>query len=98
MFDQYFQLGQRLKKHYLSPRVIFCLATGRFIPPIHRRNLYSLQYSMLPLRRVGIAEVWSRLTEKSPRGVGLGKGAARGAVYRAINSSHMLDRKRGHRS
>lgn len=98
MFDQYFQLGQRLKKHYLSPRVIFCLATGRFIPPIHRRNLYSLQYSMLPLRRVGIAEVWSRLTEKGPRTMNSGKGAGRGAVYRAINGSHILERRRGHRA
>ncbi|RJE21309.1 N-acetylglucosaminyl transferase component Gpi1 [Aspergillus sclerotialis] len=63
MFDQYFQLGQRLRKHYLSPRVIFCLFTGRFVPPIHRRNLYSMQYSMLPARRAGMAEVWAMLTE-----------------------------------
>ncbi|KAI9754075.1 MAG: Sterol 3-beta-glucosyltransferase [Chaenotheca gracillima] len=66
MFHEYFQLGQRLRKHYLSPRVILCLATGRFVPPIHRKNLYSLQYSMLPARRAGIHDVWSKLTEKSP--------------------------------
>jgi hypothetical protein len=64
MFDQYFQLGYRIRKHYLSPQVILCLATGRFVPPIHRRNLYSLQYSMLPARRAGIMEVWARLTER----------------------------------
>lgn len=63
MFDQYFQLGHRLRKHYLSPRVIFCLVTGRFVPPIHRRNLYSMQYSMLPAQRAGMNEVWSMLTE-----------------------------------
>ncbi|KAI9680727.1 MAG: phosphatidylinositol N-acetylglucosaminyltransferase subunit gpi1 [Caeruleum heppii] len=62
MFQQYFQLGHRIRKHYLSPQVIFCLATGRFVPPIHRKNLYSLQYSMLPARRAGILETWSRLT------------------------------------
>lgn len=67
MFDQYFQLGHRIRKHYLSPRVIFCLATGRFVPPIHRKNLYSLQYSMLPAKRAGIREVWSRLNERAPK-------------------------------
>lgn len=65
MFDQYFQLAHRLRKHYLSPRVILCLVTGRFVPPIHRRNLYSMQYSMLPARRAWMAEVWAQLTEKS---------------------------------
>lgn len=64
MFDQYFQLGQRLRKHYLSPSVILCLVTGRFVPPIHRRNLYSMQYSMLPAHRAGMMEVWNLLTEK----------------------------------
>ena len=66
MFDQYFQLGHRLRKHYLSPSVFLCLATGRFVPPIHRKSLYSLQYSMLPAQRPGIIEVWNRLTEESP--------------------------------
>ena len=66
MFSQYFALGHRLRKHYLSPRVFLCLVTGRFVPPIHRKNLYSLQYSMLPARRAGIREVWARLTEKAP--------------------------------
>ncbi|RKF58924.1 N-acetylglucosaminyl-phosphatidylinositol biosynthetic protein gpi1 [Golovinomyces cichoracearum] len=63
MFHQYFQLGHRIRKHYLSPRVLLCLVTGRFIPPIHRKNLYSLQYTMLPARRTGILEMWNILTE-----------------------------------
>ncbi|KAI0023419.1 N-acetylglucosaminyl transferase component-domain-containing protein [Xylariomycetidae sp. FL0641] len=61
MFHQYFQMGNRIRKHYLSPRVLFCLVTGRFVPPIHRKNLYSLQYSMLPARRAGIMEMWEAL-------------------------------------
>lgn len=70
MFDQYFQLGHRLRKHYLAPRVIFCLVTGRFVPPIHRRNLYSMQYSMLPARRANMAEVWTMLTQPKKSGGG----------------------------
>ncbi|KAH6682890.1 N-acetylglucosaminyl transferase component-domain-containing protein [Halenospora varia] len=62
MFHQYFQLGHRIRKHYLSPRVLLCLATGKFVPPIHRKNLYSLQYSMLPARRAGIMDMWNALT------------------------------------
>lgn len=62
MFHQYFQLGHRIRKHYLSPRVLLCLATGKFVPPIHRKNLYSLQYSMLPARRAGIMDMWHALT------------------------------------
>ncbi|ORY58774.1 Gpi1-domain-containing protein [Pseudomassariella vexata] len=61
MFHQYFQMGNRIRKHYLSPRVLFCLMTGRFVPPIHRKNLYSLQYSMLPATRSGIFEMWEAL-------------------------------------
>lgn len=78
MFDQYFQLGHRLRKHYLAPRVIFCLVTGRFVPPIHRRNLYSMQYSMLPARRAGMAEVWAMLTQ--PKKNAGGSGAAGSGV------------------
>lgn len=61
MFHQYFQMGSRIRKHYLSPRVLFCLITGRFVPPIHRKALYSLQYSMLPAHRAGIVEMWEAL-------------------------------------
>ncbi|PMD67247.1 Gpi1-domain-containing protein [Hyaloscypha bicolor E] len=66
MFHQYFQLGHRIRKHYLSPRVLLCLATGKFVPPIHRKNLYSLQYSMLPARRAGIMDMWHALTAQTP--------------------------------
>ena len=62
MFHQYFQLGHRIRGHYLSPRVLLCLTTGKFVPPIHRKNLYSLQYSMLPARRAGIMDMWIALT------------------------------------
>jgi len=62
MFRQYSQLGSRLKRHYVSARVILCLLTGKAVPPIHRRNLYSMQYSMLPTKRAGLVEVWERLT------------------------------------
>lgn len=65
MFHQYSQLGTRIRKHYISPGVFLCLVTGRFVPPIHRKNLYSLQYSMLPARRASILELWARLTEDS---------------------------------
>ena len=63
MFHQYFQMGGRIRKHYLSPRVLFCLATGRFVPPIHRKDLYALQYSMLPARRAAILEMWETLNK-----------------------------------
>lgn len=66
MFQQYFRLGQRIRGHYASPHVILCLITGHFVPPIHRRNLYSMQYSMLPTRRAGMWELWTRLTEEQP--------------------------------
>ncbi|TVY41486.1 N-acetylglucosaminyl-phosphatidylinositol biosynthetic protein [Lachnellula occidentalis] len=68
MFHQYFQLGHRIRKHYLSPRVLLCLATGKFVPPIHRKNLYSLQYSMLPARRAGIMDMWRALTAREEDG------------------------------
>ena len=63
MFHQYFQMGERIRKHYLSARVLFCLATGRFVPPIHRKDLYALQYSMLPARRAAILEMWDTLNK-----------------------------------
>ncbi|KOS18274.1 N-acetylglucosaminyl-phosphatidylinositol biosynthetic protein gpi1 [Escovopsis weberi] len=58
MFHQYFQMAHRIRQHYLSPRVLFCLLTGQFVPPLNRKNLYSLQYSMLPTRRATVWEVW----------------------------------------
>ncbi|KAL1587262.1 hypothetical protein WHR41_04335 [Cladosporium halotolerans] len=65
-FTQYAHLTHRLRKHYLSPRVFLCLVSGQFVPPIHRKNLYSLQYSMLPARRVGVGELWRLLAEDGP--------------------------------
>ncbi|CAO2656133.1 Nn.00g049360.m01.CDS01 [Neocucurbitaria sp. VM-36] len=64
MFQPYFELGDRIRKHYFSPGVLLCLVTGQFVPPIHRRNLYSLQYSMLPATRTSIGELWKELTER----------------------------------
>ncbi|KAK6443535.1 pig-Q [Oleoguttula sp. CCFEE 5521] len=63
-FSQYAHLTHRLRKHYLSPRVFLCLVSGQFVPPIHRKNLYSLQYSMLPAERVSVGEMWRLLTGK----------------------------------
>ena len=34
------------------------MLTGKFVPPLNRKNLYSLQYSMLPARRAGILDMW----------------------------------------
>ncbi|KAM3475905.1 hypothetical protein MY5147_003489 [Beauveria neobassiana] len=67
MFDQYFQMAERIRKHYLSPRVFLCLLTGQFVPPINRRNLYSLQYSMLPARRATMWEMWRALNAQIPQ-------------------------------
>ncbi|KAG6010562.1 hypothetical protein E4U21_005915 [Claviceps maximensis] len=61
MFHQYFQMAHRIRKHYLAPRVLLCLLTGQFVPPINRKNLYSLQYSMLPARRANIWDMWRAL-------------------------------------
>lgn len=61
MFHEYSQLGGRIRKHYFSPKVFLRLATGQFVPPLHRKNLYGLQYSMLPAQRIGIPELWHRL-------------------------------------
>ncbi|CEJ56067.1 Putative N-acetylglucosaminyl transferase component Gpi1 [Penicillium brasilianum] len=105
MFDQYFQLGHRLRKHYLAPRVIFCLMTGRFVPPIHRRNLYSMQYSMLPARRAGMAEVWSMLTQPKKGGSGSGSSGSVGGMGALGNPLPKVPpnfgqgdvRRRGHR-
>ncbi|KAJ5174686.1 uncharacterized protein N7482_000563 [Penicillium canariense] len=105
MFDQYFQLGHRLRAHYLAPRVIFCLVTGRFVPPIHRRNLYSMQYSMLPARRAGMFEVWSMLTQPKKGMSGSGGSGSIGGIAALGNPIAKVPpnfgqgdiRRRGHR-
>lgn len=63
IFEQYSLLGSRIRKHYLSPRVLFRLLTGRFVPPLGREEMYGLQYSVLPRERVSLAEVWRILNE-----------------------------------
>ncbi|KID60827.1 N-acetylglucosaminyl transferase component, partial [Metarhizium hybridum] len=67
MFHQYAQMAHRIRKHYLSPRVLLCLLTGRFVPPINRKNLYSLQYSMLPARRATIWDMWRAVNTEIPQ-------------------------------
>ena len=62
--------------------MVLSLATGQFVPPIHRKNLYSLQYSMLPAQRAAIGEVWNRLSEKRVLPVGNGSlNAPRGTTH-----------------
>lgn len=81
MFNEYFQLGNRIRKHYISPGNFLCFATGRFVPPIHRKNLYSLQYSMLPAQRAGIVELWRLLMSErlasGKQSVGMTNGYAK---------------------
>ena len=66
IFAQYFQLGSRIQKHYLSGSVVYRLLTGRFIPPISRESMYQMQYTVLPRYRVSVAEVWKGLTGLGP--------------------------------
>lgn len=66
MFNQYFQMASRIRKHYLSPSVLLCLLTGKYVPPIDRRDLYSLQYSMLPSRRPTVSEMWRAINTEVP--------------------------------
>jgi phosphatidylinositol N-acetylglucosaminyltransferase subunit Q len=63
IFAQYSHLASRIRKHYISPEVVFRLVTGRFVPPLGRGEMYGLQYSMLPRKRVGVGEVWRGLVE-----------------------------------
>lgn len=90
MFHQYFQLGHRIRSHYLSPRVLLGLATGRFVPPIHRKNLYSLQYSMLPAIRIGVWDMWRALTVEE------GEGKTKGLRTVYESGSGRFGARRGH--
>lgn len=63
IFEQYFLLGSRIRKHYLSLTVIFRLFTGQFVPPLGRGEMYGLQYSVLPRERISLSEVWQSLNE-----------------------------------
>ncbi|EFQ86504.1 hypothetical protein PTT_18244 [Pyrenophora teres f. teres 0-1] len=84
MFQPYFDLGDRIRKHYFSPSVLLCLVSGQFVPPIHRRNLYSLQYSMLPAKRAGIRELWNKLTERNKKPLHVPNGYATMPIRRGI--------------
>jgi len=77
MFNSYYELGERLRHHYLSLQVLMSLATGSFVPPIPRKSMYSLQYSMLPSRRYEIGEVWERLNESRLKSMPATNGLAK---------------------
>jgi len=64
IFEQYFQLGGRIRKHYLSPKVVFRLLTGRFVPPLGRGEMYGMQYNVLPRERANLSDVWKGLFEE----------------------------------
>ena len=62
IFGQYFSLGSRIQRHYLSPKVLVSILTGRFIPPISREKMYQMQYTVLPRERVDVSELWKKLS------------------------------------
>jgi hypothetical protein len=78
IFEQYFQLWARIHQHYLSPKVVFRLLTGRFVPPLGRSEMYGLQYSVLPRKRATVAEVWKSLNETGPMAPSDGVANTRG--------------------
>lgn len=63
IFEQYFELGSRIRRHYFSPKVAFRLMTGQFVPPLGRSEMYGMQYSVLPRDRASVSEVWNGLFE-----------------------------------
>jgi phosphatidylinositol glycan class Q protein len=76
IFEQYFQLWARIRRHYLSPKVMFRLLTGRFVPPLGRNEMYGLQYSALPRDRATVGEVWTSLNETLDKGSSTEKSTA----------------------
>ncbi|KAJ9651016.1 pig-Q [Neophaeococcomyces mojaviensis] len=80
IFAQYFQLGGRIRKHYLSPKVVFRLLTGRFVPPLGRGEMYGMQYSVLPRERASMSDVWKGLFEERRDHVADAYGA-NGSIY-----------------
>ncbi|KIW11242.1 hypothetical protein PV08_10542 [Exophiala spinifera] len=84
IFEQYFQLGARIRQHYLSPKVVFRLCSGRFVPPLGRSEMYGLQYSALPRERATISEVWKNLRESESAPVN-------GTVAKSLNRQASLD-------
>ncbi|ETI29456.1 hypothetical protein G647_01909 [Cladophialophora carrionii CBS 160.54] len=79
IFEQYFQLWARIHQHYLSPKVVFRLLTGRFVPPLGRSEMYGLQYSVLPRERATVAEVWKSLNETEAVAASDGMADTRGS-------------------
>lgn len=57
---------------------MLALVSGQFIPPIHRKSLYSLQYSMLPAKRVSVRELWVLLSGETS--MSEGNGSMNGSV------------------
>jgi len=57
MFNDIFELGNRLRKTLPFPSVFLCLITGRFVPTHPPQKPLQSQYSMLPARRAGIVEL-----------------------------------------
>lgn len=76
IFEQYFQLWARIRRHYLSPKVMLRLLTGRFVPPLGRNEMYGLQYSALPRDRATVGEVWTSLNETLDKGSSTEKSKA----------------------
>lgn len=85
IFHEYFNFGNRITKHYLSPKVFLGFGTGTFVPPLHRKNLYGLQYSQLPAKRVGIVELWNRLKAAQPKAKGTyGSTGTNGTIRKGL--------------
>ena len=91
IFEQYSLLGSRIRKHYLSTKVLFRLLTGRFVPPLGREEMYGLQYSVLPRERVGLAEVWRILNEDTMTDVN-GNGDSKSGGERGWQNGHLTGR------
>ncbi|EXJ85757.1 phosphatidylinositol glycan, class Q [Capronia coronata CBS 617.96] len=88
IFEQYFQLWARIRQHYLSPKVVFRLLTGRFVPPLGRSEMYGLQYSVLPRERATISEVWKSLSETMTAGAVSGSSHAHSHLQEGSLGSH----------
>ncbi|KAL2399045.1 N-acetylglucosaminyl-phosphatidylinositol biosynthetic protein gpi1 [Exophiala dermatitidis] len=89
IFEQYFQLWARIRQHYLSPKVILRLLTGRFVPPLGRSEMYGLQYSVLPRERATVSEVWKILsaTSSSETNSTTGTSGSNSATHRTSSST-----------
>jgi phosphatidylinositol N-acetylglucosaminyltransferase subunit Q len=64
IFSAYGRVFRRLRLHYLSPEVFLAVITGKPIREIPSKQLYSIQFGMLPKRRKRIKEAWAILIGK----------------------------------